>query len=90
MMNVIDTPAIKAVGVLEACAACAGGPAGIEGHDELRVSALGGSAVRFACKGCRSLWSRTTTGAGGFAWARVDPNQPADRKSSAGIPLPTR
>ena len=71
------------------CPACATGPAGIEGHDQLRVSALGGAAVRFECKSCHSLWSRTAA-PGGFRWLSVDPAAPADRKTSAGVPIPMR
>jgi hypothetical protein len=71
------------------CAPCAAGPAGIVGHDDMRVKALGGQAVRFECTGCRTLWSRTERRPGTFAWSPVDRHAPIDRKTSAGIPVPT-
>lgn len=72
------------------CAPCAAGPAGIEGHDDMRVKALGGDAVRFECVSCRTLWSRSERTPGAFGWARVDRDAPVDRKTSAGVPVPTR
>lgn len=73
-----------------ACAWCAAGPTGIEGHDHLRVKALGNLAVRFECRDCRRLWSRSDVTGGGFAWASVDGDAPVDRKHSAGVPVPNR
>lgn len=72
------------------CPSCAAGPAGIEGHEHLRVKALGNVAVRFECRDCRMLWSRSDAAGGGFAWMRVDVDAPVDRKQSAGVPVPQR
>lgn len=72
------------------CPSCAAGPAGIEGHEHLRVKALGNQAVRFECQACRRLWSRSDATGGGFAWASVDADAPVDRKHSAGVPVPSR
>ena len=72
------------------CACCAAGPAGIEGHDHLRVKALGNRAVRFECRECGLRWSRSGAPGGGFVWASVDADAPVDRRHSAGVPVPTR
>lgn len=72
------------------CPSCAAGPAGIEGHGHLRVMALGNLAVRFECRDCRMLWSRSDASGGGFAWAKVDVDAPVDRKLSLGVPVPQR
>lgn len=72
------------------CPSCAAGPAGIEGHEHLRVKALGNQAVRFECRDCRMLWSRSDAAAGGFAWAKVDGDVPVGRNHSAGVPVPQR
>jgi hypothetical protein len=72
------------------CPSCAAGPAGIEGHEHLRVKALGNRAVRFECRDCRTLWSRSDVAGGGFAWMKVDVDAPVDRKQSAGVPVPQR
>ena len=72
------------------CVFCAAGPAGIEGHDHLRVKALGNLAVRFECRECGLRWSRSDAAGGGFAWASVDSEAPVDRNHSAGVPVPTR
>jgi hypothetical protein len=76
--------------VVVPCAPCAAGPAGIEGHAHLRVRALGNLAVRFECRDCRQLWSRSDVAGGGFAWVRVDGYAPVDRRHSAGVPVPQR
>jgi hypothetical protein len=72
------------------CPSCAAGPAGIEGHEHLRVKALGNQAVRFECRDCRMLWSRSDVASGGFAWLKVDVDAPVDRRQSAGVPVPQR
>ena len=72
------------------CPSCAAGPAGIEGHEQLRVLALGNLAVRFECRDCRRQWSRSDVTGGGFAWAIVDGDTPVGRKHSAGVPVPKR
>lgn len=72
------------------CPSCAAGPAGIEGHEHLRVKALGNLAVRFECRDCRMLWSRCGDAEGGFAWRKVDVDAPVDRRQSAGVPVPQR
>lgn len=85
------TPRIDATTPATApCPSCAAGPAGIEGHEQLRVKALGNRAVRFECRDCRTLWSRSDAGASAFTWARVDREEPVSRKHSAGVPLPQR
>lgn len=76
--------------VMGPCPSCAAGPAGIEGHEHLRVKALGNLAVRFECRDCRQLWSRSDMAGGGFAWAKVDADAPVNRKHSAGVPIPQR
>lgn len=72
------------------CPSCAAGPAGIEGHEHLRVKALGNVAVRFECRECGLRWSRSDAPGGGFAWASVDAEAPLNRSYSAGVPLPSR
>lgn len=87
----MSTPGSDAtVPVTAPCSSCAAGPAGIEGHEHLRVRALGNLAVRFECRDCRLLWSRSDVVGGGFAWAKVDANAPVDRRQSAGVPVPQR
>lgn len=79
-----------AVPVTAPCPSCAAGPAGIEGHEHMRVKALGNQAVRFECRDCRLLWSRSDVAGGGFAWLKVDGDAPVDRRHSAGVPVPRR
>lgn len=78
------------VPVTAPCPSCAAGPAGIEGHEHLRVRALGNLALRFECRECRLLWSRSDGAGGGFHWAKVDGNAPMDRRQSAGLSVPQR
>lgn len=78
------------VQMMAPCPSCAAGPAGIEGHEHLRAKALGSRAVRFECRDCRLLWSRSDVAGGGFAWAKVAADEPAGRTHSAGVPLPQR
>lgn len=78
------------VPVAAPCPSCEAGPAGIEGHEHLRVRALGNLAVRFECRDCRLLWARSAVTGGGFAWAKIDGDAPMDRRYSAGVPVPQR
>ena len=50
------------------CAACNGGPSGIEGHPALRVDAIGNKVMTFRCASCEAHWSRTARRTGQFAW----------------------
>jgi hypothetical protein len=52
------------------CPACTVGPAGIEGHQDLRVRSLGENAMGFTCRTCHALWSRTYSTHGSFFWLR--------------------
>lgn len=72
------------------CPSCAAGPAGIEGHEHLRVKALGNLAVRFECRDCGLRWSRSEAAGGGFAWASVGVDEPVGRRHYAGVPVPGR
>ena len=44
------------------CAACAAGPSGGEGHQNLFVLKLSGHEVQFICRACSTLWVRKRTG----------------------------
>lgn len=50
------------------CAACNGGPSGIEGHAALRVDAVGSKVLTFKCGSCEAHWSRTARHGGQFVW----------------------
>jgi hypothetical protein len=52
------------------CKSCAAGPKGIEGHLDLFVSTMSGSAMKFKCQTCGALWTRRQ-GAGGPDWAEA-------------------
>jgi len=70
------------------CGPCLAGPAGIEGHDDLRVRALGSASMRFKCRRCSVLWSRAKKTSGAFVWERADPDAPFDRNRSTGVAVP--
>lgn len=53
------------------CAACDSGPAGIEGHQDLRVDAIGDKVLTFRCTSCEAHWSRTTRRAGQYVWTAL-------------------
>lgn len=53
------------------CAACSGGPSGIEGHAALRVDAIGNNVLTFRCGSCEAHWSRTARRAGQFVWTAL-------------------
>lgn len=72
------------------CELCIAGPMGIEGHDHLRVQTVGNATLRFECRVCGSTWNRNDIGTGKFAWVRVDPDEPVDRRKSTGVPVPGR
>ena len=40
------------------CSSCARGPNGVEGHLDLFVSTMSGSAMQFKCQVCGALWTR--------------------------------
>lgn len=72
------------------CPACAAGPTGIDGHSELRVRTMGNAAMRFECRECKTLWTRSGQGPKGYTWEKVDPLEAPDRKKGSGTPLPGR
>lgn len=69
------------------CPSCVAGPAGIEGHDDMRAQALGASTQRFQCRKCGTPWSRLDAGAGVYRWSHVDT---LSRRQTAGVFLPGR
>ena len=69
------------------CPPCLAKPAGIEGHQRLRATALGSDAIQFACRDCGALWVRNDR-SGEFAWAPVDKRGVATRTTSIGATLP--
>ena len=50
------------------CPACTVGPAGIEGHHDLRAQSLGENGMTFGCRTCHASWSRTYAAHGSFFW----------------------
>ena len=70
------------------CTACSQGPSKVDGHAGLLAQSVGGDRLSFRCERCGSLWSRTATLGGGFAWASL--SERAAKSPRMGIALPPR
>jgi hypothetical protein len=88
MLDTMDAPTKAAKKA--PCDLCVAGPIGIEGHDDLRVQAVGNNTLRFECRSCGSAWNRNDAGPGKFVWVRIDPDEPVDRRKATGVPVPGR
>ena len=49
------------------CADCSRGPRGASGHPYLLAYRVGAETI-FKCRGCRTLWSRTTRRLAEYSW----------------------
>jgi hypothetical protein len=75
--------------VEQMCPECTKGPSRIDGHPNLIVQMMGNAGMTFKCVNCSTRWSRNYRGEGDFQWVRVDPQAPADLRSSAhGLQVP--
>ena len=70
------------------CEACAHGPAGGEGHQDLLVQAIGGYRMLLKCARCASFWSRAQRSEADFEWTQVSHRSALG--GSQGIPVPPR
>lgn len=49
------------------CAECLRGPRGMSGHPLLMAHRVG-AEMTFKCRGCRTLWTRTTRRLAEYSW----------------------
>lgn len=70
------------------CTACSQGPSKADGHAGLWAQSIGRDRLSFRCERCGSLWGRTATLGGGFAWASL--SERASRSPGMGVALPPR
>jgi len=50
------------------CMACASGPSGIAGHENLFSETMGATRMHFRCRACKRLWVRHYRDGGDFLW----------------------
>ena len=68
------------------CQACARGPTGFTGHDDLTVKTIGNCRLMLRCRPCGSYWSRTLRKEGYFAWSALTERMAAG--AGMGVPVP--
>jgi hypothetical protein len=68
------------------CQACACGPTGFAGHDELNVNTIGDGRMMLRCGSCGSFWSRSLEREGYFAWAALTQRMAASPEMGVAVP----